>query len=140
MLSTQLHPIAEADEDEVEMYYKVEETMVENGHLKMSDEELHDEIDTHHSVYFLKTHEHFHYVTLIASMYIYYIAYEQYVAYSGPSFFGIIIAMLGTAMLLVSWVIAHPILKHEKEVKEYYRNHRMLFFHGKDHQKLSNLR
>lgn len=133
MLSLYLHPISEADEEEVEMYYKVEETMVETGELKMSQEELYNEIDSHHSIYQLKTHEHFHIFTLILATLIYYIAYEQYVAFSGPSILGIIITMLGTAMLFLSWVIANPTLDHEKDVQDYYQSHRMLFLYNKDH-------
>ncbi|PIK16266.1 hypothetical protein [Halobacteriovorax sp. JY17] len=140
MLSIQLNPISEAEDDEVEMYYKVEETMVENGDLKISQEELYDEIDSHHSIYFLKTHEHFHVFTFIASLFIYYIAYEQYLLASGPSLSGIIFSALATTMLALSWVIAHPTLKHEHDVMDYYRSHRMLFYYNKDHSKLNKLK
>ncbi|CBW27152.1 putative membrane protein [Halobacteriovorax marinus SJ] len=140
MLTTHLHPISSADEDEVEMYYKVEETMVENGDLKMSQEELYDEIDSHHSLYILKTHEHFHIFTLIVAALIYYIAYEQYLAFDGPSIFGIILTILGTLMLALSWVISNPTLKHETEVQDYYKSHRMLFLYDKDHSKVRELK
>ena len=140
MLSIQLNPISQAEEDEVEMYYQVEEKMVQSGDLKISRDELYNEIDTHHSIHLLKTHEHFHIFSFLTSIFIYYIAYEFYVLYAGPSVVGATLTILATLMLALSWIVAHPTLKHENLIKDYYRSHRLLFYYNKDHCKISNLK
>ncbi|OUR99778.1 hypothetical protein A9Q84_01760 [Halobacteriovorax marinus] len=130
MITPYLTPIDEANSEEIEMYYKVEEAMQHSGELKMTEKEIYKEIDAHQSVNFLKTHDHFHFFTFIFSTWMMYIAYQNYIVYEVFTFSTILILICSIGMLGLSWVVAHPRLKHEKVAREYFRTHRTLFLYN----------
>jgi len=130
MMTPYLTPIQEASDEEVEMYYLVEETMQRSGELKMTEKEIYKEIDSHQSVNYLKVHDHFHFFTFFYSTFMMYIAYSNYMVYEVFTFATIIIILASASMFALSWAIAHPKLKHEKSAREYYKTHRNLFLYN----------
>lgn len=130
MITPYLTPIQEASTEEVELYYLVEETMQKSGELKMTEKEVYEEIDAHESVNYLKKHDHFHYFTFSYAAFMLFIAYSNYAVYEVFTFETIIIILSSIGMLILSWVVAHPKLKHEKTAREYFRTHRNLFLYN----------
>jgi hypothetical protein len=129
MITPELSPIDEANKDEIEMYYEVEETMVKAGELHITKKELYEDIDNHESIYFLKTHDHFHYFTILSSIGIGWLAYTNYSLTYTVTFHTIALALASIAMVLLSWLITHPRLKYENEARDYFRTHRTLFLY-----------
>ncbi len=129
MITPELSPVDRASEDEIELYYEVEETMVKAGELHISKDELYADIDNHESINFLKTHDHFHYFTTLAAMGIGYLTYLNYTMTSTMTLNTFALGLASVAMLLLSWVVTHPGLKYESEARDYFRTHRTLFLY-----------
>lgn len=129
MVTPELGPIISANSDEIELYYKVEETMYQAGELKVSQKELYEDIDAHESIHFLKNHDHFHYFTILASGAIGWLGYTNYSHTNELSIQTLALALASTALILLSWVVTHPALKYENQVRDYFRTHRRLFLY-----------
>ena len=127
MITPYLSPINSATPEEIELYYKVEESMVLSGELGITKKELYQDIDGHQSIYFLKNHDHFHYFSLIAAIAVGSLAYHNYI-HSGAFDFqtaGLITASL--SLLVMTWIVYHPKLKYESHAREFFKTHRRLF-------------
>ena len=129
MVTPELSPLIHANDKEIELYYQVEMTMFKAGELKISKNELYDEIGAHESVYYLKNHDHFHYITILASIAIGWLAYMNFSVTNSFSRSTLMLAMASLAMMILSWIISHPRLKHENEARDYFRTHRKFFLY-----------
>lgn len=127
MITPLLSPIRDATPEEIELYYKVEESMVIQGELKISKKEMYEDIDNHENIYHLKNHDHFHYFCILSAVATGALAYYNYleVGTINTQTIGLFFATL--AMLLLSWIILHPKLKYERQSREFFRTHRRLF-------------
>jgi hypothetical protein len=129
MVTPELSPLDEANDTEVDLYYEVEETMYKAGELKITKEELYEDIDAHESIYFLKNHDHFHYFTILVSIALGWLAYMNYSETNLISRPTVALGIASLAMILLSWLITHPRLKYEKQARDYFRTHRRLFMY-----------
>ncbi|WP_127714101.1 hypothetical protein [Halobacteriovorax sp. HLS] len=127
MITPLLSPIKDASPEEIELYYKVEESMVSSGELRISQKEMYEDIDNHESIYHLKNHDHFHYFCILSALAIGALAYYNYLEAGSINIHTLGLFFATLAMLLLTWIIWHPKLKYERQSREFFRTHRRLF-------------
>lgn len=129
MITSKLSPIDKASEEEIELYYEVEETMVKAGKLSITKKQLYEDIDNHQNLYHLKTKDHFHYFTLLFSMATFWLAYKNYQFDQTFSHLTLALIFASIALLCLTWIVTHPYLKYENEARDYFKLNRRLFLY-----------
>lgn len=119
----ELHKVNQATDSEIDAYMEIEEKLVKEGKIKMTRQELQDELTSLKDFHDMRRHEFIHVFTFVAGCIAFFFGYQAYSENDVLTTKSIILLCVGVVLWVITWIIFHPRFKHEKEINEYYKKH-----------------